>query len=214
MQLADPAQSEIVAGSQHFQDYVKKNHSSWIKLAKAYGIACKSEDIVISRGWVKATNWTVTSFKSSYRTAAAGVQANAAAFAGVGVRIALASGIPCLQESKHGPERDPFSTPDPPPCDQCIFLPVYKVRYRRLPLLPPKIQAGAGPHQLPPGDHDDAGGAAMQVIADPEDQSVSIHPFLRRCTLSLSQYHGPLDIALDYMLRVRSVEMLIEYETN
>ena len=175
LQLSNPARSRIVSSSRLYQDYIKKNHASWVELAtEEFGIDCKPEDVVISRGWVKSTEWAVTSFKSSYSATSAGVLANAAVVAGGRVSFSLANGHPLLQVSKQGPQRDPVFTLNSPPCDQCVFLPVYKVRRRLVPFLPRKIEAGAGPHQLPPGDREGDAGGDLQVIADPGDRSVGL----------------------------------------
>lgn len=152
---------------------MRKHHAYWYQLARdRIGFDCKPEDVVISRGWVKTTNWTVAAFLQEGRSQKVSLQGQFTPLAGVGFDLSFANNSACLRECRTGPKLSDGQSHSSPR-DQCIFLPLYKIRYRTIPFLAPKIEAGAGPHQLPPHDDDGPLGAVAQVVADPEAASVS-----------------------------------------
>ncbi|KAI0650997.1 WD40 repeat-like protein [Trametes meyenii] len=83
--------------------------------------------------------------------------------------------------------------------DQCVFFHYYKMK-RRWRLLPRKLEAGAGPHQLPPSPgHMDANPgvlAAGEGGATMEDRDIEMVP-------NYPPSFDPVNIVLDYIIQVR-----------
>ena len=60
--------------------------------------------------------------------------------------------------------------------DQCVFVRYYKLKRRAL-RLPPRIIAGAGPHELPPGPHDGEADVKTMTAEDPLEQDSESEEF-------------------------------------
>ncbi|KAI0673282.1 hypothetical protein C8Q78DRAFT_1024064 [Trametes maxima] len=96
----------------------------------------------------------------------------------------------------------------PPPdmqeeADQCVFFHYYKMKRRFL--LPSKIEAGAGPHQLPPNPgHMDTnpGVLAGERGAPMEDQDIETAP-------KYSASFDPVNFVLDYIIQNSEAEVAI-----
>jgi hypothetical protein len=129
---------------------------------------------------------------------------------------------PSGQSSLHSTHSRSRSADTSPPQalknDQCVFLPHYKIKYRFVPfhLFPRKIEAGAGPHNLPGPDNDSETAPAVPVVvADTDDESgdedagaayVSTSVYSSASLYSIkSQISGPVDVVLEYILNVRSI---------
>ncbi|OSD00766.1 YVTN repeat-like/Quino protein amine dehydrogenase [Trametes coccinea BRFM310] len=100
----------------------------------------------------------------------------------------------------------PASGVVPDKADQCIFFHYYKMKKRFWPL-PARIEAGAGPHQLPPGDGGMDG--YSEVIAD--DGSVAHLEYGDFEILSHypKPYCDPVDFVLDYILKNSEAQIAI-----
>lgn len=112
------------------------------------------------------------------------MKVNAAGVGDVNINVAIADQRVPDQFYNHGPvtarasissdhlltpsaedgERASSSTPVLPRCDQCIFFHYFSVKKRFL-LLPRKIEASAGPHELPSDDESDTEGSSLALAA-------------------------------------------------
>lgn len=179
--LTEPAKLDQVFCNTTFVDYMRQHHMSWYQFARGIGFDCKAEDIVLVRGTVKAANWTVAAFQQHARSGKVALNGELLPVAGAGFTLSFGQSSACQQDCRSRPL--PTNTSllssglaTPLSRDQCVFLPVYKIKYRHIRFfLPPKIEAGAGPHELPRSDDHDNGpsGADAQIIGDPEPSSVS-----------------------------------------
>lgn len=164
--LPSPAKARIVHECLTFVDYIRKHHSTWYHFAKSIGFDCKPEDVIISRGYVKTPRWTVAAIQHESHSHKVFLQGQFAAVATAGVHFSLARDQPCRQESRTGPplkDEELLSAEVPSVADQCVFLPIYKVKYRLS--FWRKIAAAAGYDDLPPGED---GADDIQVASDPE----------------------------------------------
>ncbi|EIW57475.1 uncharacterized protein TRAVEDRAFT_21074 [Trametes versicolor FP-101664 SS1] len=105
--------------------------------------------------------------------------------------------ISAEQESSNGP----IPLVDETGADQCLFVHYYKAK-RRSRLLPLKLVARAGPHQLP--RHPDEDPEAPKVLANAENAgSMSHHP------PEHEEVFDPVNMVLDYILGNSDAEMAI-----
>lgn len=177
--LQDYATRSWIEPNSRFTDYIRQYHDSWYAFAtdpEKLGLECKPEDIVLVRGTMKTSAWTVGAFLArddrAHDFAAGGQIANVA---GARLKFSSEHSLSHKCEGRSGPIRkqlftinpsSPLSMPDDIDAmdvvserqepqnidydasrkDQCVFLSYYKVKYRRF--LPKKIVAQAGPSIL------------------------------------------------------------------
>ncbi|KAI0350495.1 WD40 repeat-like protein [Trametes cingulata] len=93
-----------------------------------------------------------------------------------------------------------------PKADQCIFFHYYKVK-RRWWILPQRIEAGAGPHQLPPGAYD--GDADMRILTDDSGEPIAEEYREFEMGPDESKPFDPVNAVLDYILSNSEAEIAI-----
>ncbi|KAJ3552475.1 hypothetical protein NM688_g4134 [Phlebia brevispora] len=192
--LPEPADLEQITTNTKFPKYMEQHHTSWVQYARKIGFGCKPEDIVLVRGTMKTSNWTVAAFQQDSRSGRASLNGSftpvGLPVASAGFNLALGQQTACHRDSRSRPLlAGTILSGEPLSKDQCIFLRIYKAKSRFLRVWkPPKVmEAGAGPHQLPRHDGDDDNGPAgadAQIISDPDSDFQYI----------------PVDIVLDYIL--------------
>lgn len=185
----DATKTVVEEDSQEFERYMLHNHQSWCKYAKeSRGLPVKNEDIILVRGFVKNSRWTVVAFPGG-NTSAHEVTVKGTATSAVAMNISYTSHravqgshfqsrdgpagrmntfpqIPVL--SKPPPSQVRIASPQPAggtmPKDQCLFLNYYKLKYRTW--LPRTIRAAAGPQYRGGGDLNDESG--VEAILETE----------------------------------------------
>ncbi|PSS35524.1 hypothetical protein PHLCEN_2v1518 [Hermanssonia centrifuga] len=197
--LKDDATKEGVLPNKTWADYMRKHHPSWFQFAKdVLTLECKPEDIILVRGWTKTTEWTVSAFQAEGRASRVAINGSISPAASVGFDVAFSHRGSWFTDHRSGPRRDPAEFLSPYrtslPRNQCVFLAHYKIKYRKFSFLQPKIEAGAGPDQLP--DQDDDGDAQIEMVPE------------------TSSFHGPLDVVLDYILQNTDVDVAITSEAD
>lgn len=190
--LKDHATKASFGPNVRFEEYMLQNHDSWYAFAtdpSTLGIRCEREDIVLVRGTMKTSAWTVGAFLSKTDDShelSIGGRFGLVAGATVQLSSECARSNKCEQRS--GPNRASPGSPSPielsvpthrseggigtytdymasksetnqAPKDQCVFVSYYKIRYRRF--LPKKITANAGSPSLDPEDSDYDEGRAL-----------------------------------------------------
>lgn len=180
---------------------MKKHHRSWVDFAEnELDLEISPEDIILVRGWVKTSEWAVAAFKSDTRSYGGSISAsfNAVPSAGFEFKVSKKDSMMCASNSGPKPTQSSSmlnsstSTPSTLPQNQCIFLQYYKIKYRRF-WLPSKIQAAAGPSQLPdaPPEDQSPGVPASEVVDVGTEVNEPQDPPLT-----------PLDTLLEYILEV------------
>lgn len=151
LMLWDDATKTVVQRQElRFIRYMRQHHSSWYLYAReVLGIACKPEDIILVRGFIKTSSWTVAAFLGG------GSQSREITLHGqLGPTINVECGYASHENSTSSPmhqrsgpayrmilrtepkvplERLVLSSAtetEPTPKDQCVFLNYFKVLYR------------------------------------------------------------------------------------
>lgn len=204
----DDADKTIVQQQERlFTEYMSRHHRSWHAYATSrdgLGMHCQPEDIILVRGFIKTSRWTVAAFlgDTSYAHEVA-LDGQLGAVINVGLSYSSEGSSQCTPlPPRSGPlhriiSRNEFplrsspTTPGSPstsydgdstPRDQCIFLNYYKIKYRRW-LLPDKITAAGGADDLPKGDDNDTlPQAHADVHVEMESENVKV----------LTRYHEDL----------------------
>lgn len=148
-----------------FISYMKEHHSSWIQYVRDTTSAAVTPDsIVLVRGWVKASEWAIATFKSKYRLASACINAGFIPTESVGFHLSISQKTRMLCAYHTGPLGSAaiLDDHDSRPINQCIFLRYYKMKFR-LGVFPKIMRAAAGPAPLPDGMPEDNG---QEVLAD------------------------------------------------
>ncbi|KAF7789084.1 hypothetical protein EIP86_000017 [Pleurotus ostreatoroseus] len=196
--LPKHANLENLLTSMVVPNYIRQHIESWQRHMKSIDIKVQLEDILFVRGTIKTSNWTVAAFKQDSKSQGGSLQGSLTPAAGARFDLKLGHQSACSKDSRTRPLVDSGQDPS---CDQCVFLQVYKLKPRLLRFLPSKIEAQAGPHQLPRhnDDDDNAGGSDAQIVSDPD---------------STFRY-APVDLVLDYILDTHpEVELAVACEED
>ena len=168
--LWDGATKTVVEkNSQEFERYMLRHHDSWYEYAKnKLGLSIKHEDIVLVRGFVKNSRWTIATFlRGRSHTQEVTVSGKLASIADIEISYSSREDIRYSPNSPRSgpPERikaisdcpltsklSTLSLAEPSadegkvftvPKDQCLFLNYYKVK-RRWYKVPKEIRAAGG----------------------------------------------------------------------
>ncbi len=205
----------MIGRNARLERYMLQHHESWFAFAtdeETLGIQCEPESIILVQGVLKTSGWTVGAFpgkidRSQEFRIGAKVETLFNAHAQVSTTRSESHG--CIQRScpdrasgtagklLTGPTRHATSSPMAEftdrlrgsnyPQDQCVFLKYYKIKHRRLGLLPKKIVANADPPDL---DGDFNHGADSAVFAsDDSIEPETAFPSVRSSSLVFSSIY-------------------------
>ncbi|KAI1791433.1 hypothetical protein LXA43DRAFT_861606, partial [Ganoderma leucocontextum] len=180
--LDQPAMGQSIPTKRHIVTYLRRHIDSIFEYATGspdgLGYDLQMHDIKFVSGTLKTTKWACAVFSGSYRNKKGSLNVNAAGIGGLDMNVSIENQIIPHEFYNNGPSsrtsvgttprpsvsndhllpaggdvaRAPSpSTPLPPGCDQCIFFHYFALK-RRFFILPHKLEAGAGPHELPPED--------------------------------------------------------------
>ena len=165
--LEPPGVTEDMQSRRHVVDYMRNNFDSWLEFANAaWGLGIRPEDLLFVCGTLKTTQWAVAAFQGhTFRNKQGSVSGQLGSIGNVGITVQISDQLLPNTHHRTGPQLpavqvDPnrrlsypgHETPAtlvPNEPDQCLFIHFYKMK-RRFWWKEP-MQAGAGPHQLPPG---------------------------------------------------------------
>ena len=218
------AKQELLRPNDIFTDYILKHHQSWYELAKRRHYSVRQEDIVMVRGTIKASHWTIASFASETDTKSLTLQVKggSAAYTGISfVRSVVNAQSVDYRSSR--PEVKGFKKllkslmRQVSPKD-CLFVAQYKVKYRynlmQRKQLPAVIRAEAYPEDKPPSNEDGyaEGVRVQEALTSDEDgiidddysiTQVKLQSKRSACIiLKLPKPDFLLDIVLEYILEV------------
>ena len=190
--LDQPGMGQSIPTKRHIITYLHAHVDTWFEWAKdSLGFDIRIHDIKFVSGTIKTTRWACAAFSGSYRNKKGALKVNAAGVGDVNINVSIENQVVPSRFYNHGPTvtanprpstssgylvtpsgedggRPSSSTPLPPKCDQCIFFHYFSVK-KRFFLLPRKIEASAGPHELPSDDDSDLeGNAPVLATADPQ----------------------------------------------
>ena len=191
--LNHPAMGQSIPTKRHIVTYLRRHIDSIYEYATGspdgLGFDLKMHDIKFVSGTLKTTKWACAVMYGSYRNKMGSLNANVAGVGGFDMRVSIGDQIipnefynngppsrsvgatprPSVSEDRLLPgggdvARVPSSSSQMPPgCDQCIFFHYFALKRRFFPL-PHKLEAGAGPHELPPEDPAMEGNSPVQAI--------------------------------------------------
>ncbi|KAI0084198.1 hypothetical protein BDY19DRAFT_997915 [Irpex rosettiformis] len=232
LMLGDHATKASISAGKIFEKYMLKHHKSWYHFAtdtEKLGINCEYQDIVLVRGTIKTSAWTVAAFLNKtdhvYELTVGG-QLPPAAGVGLTIRSEHASYPTCEQRS--GPYRSqaalqaaepsspslltgtdatqpgvsfspPHTQADEPSKDQCVFLDHYKIKYNPLGILSRIMKAKAEDKDPPTGE--DPGNSEGDTAIAMEVDVVIENAY--------NPPRTPLDDILDYILSNSDAEAAI-----
>ena len=183
--MHDVARMRTMMHSRTTAKYISMHHRRWYQHAIKAGYKCKPGDIVFVRGWVKTTEWSIAAFQSIERDKSLTRPWSQSGDAGSGQARLHGQ----LNYDTHAAESaslsftgsDWGSRPRFPVqhelrsgrgasegrrswgiyrSDQCVFLPVYKLKYR-LSFLK-TIEVAGGPREPPMSDEDTDSGSSTR----------------------------------------------------
>lgn len=174
----DATKTDLRSQQKHLMKYMKAHHESWYQFAtETRGIDCEREDIVVVRGFVKTSCWTVAALTGeSAHTREVTLNGQLGPLFNIGAGYAAHRGRLASIQQRSGPSirmsssitRTHWETLLSPkgtnkreihsampayetmPRDQCVFLNYYKIKRKFLFL--EQIVAGAGAPTLPDPD--------------------------------------------------------------
>lgn len=164
---------EVLRPNKTFPEYMHLYHDSWYEFSKERGHDVAPEDIVMVRGTVKASEWTVAAFTDETRHQSLHLEAQGGSFGSVGVSLALSDASSMSVEHRCGSSlvatQDNMGLPVVAgPRNQCVFLSRYQMRYRKFPWKNRKIRA-AGYRNDPTSEDDSEDMTDTSDTSDTED---------------------------------------------
>lgn len=172
--LNDHADGHSFHTNKVFPRYMKKHHSDWMRQAQVRGLDVSKLDIILVRGTLETTpNWTVVAFQDGDRKDSPPITGSILLARGAGLAlphsVKAEAGVdarvgPMLHNSRDASSTDSVASSETIPCNHCVFLSHYKVKYRIFPLLPRQIKAAAGPSDLK-GSKEDAMDPAAPIAS-------------------------------------------------
>ncbi|KAI0088758.1 hypothetical protein BDY19DRAFT_144753 [Irpex rosettiformis] len=206
------AKQELLRSNDIFTDYILKHHESWYELAKRRHHSVRPEDIIMVRGTIKASDWTLASFASEAdrKEFTLQVKGGPSAYAGVSfVRsVVHAQSVDyrtSLDASWGIRKLFKLLLPQVFPKD-CLFVAQYKVKYRynilRRKQLPAIIRAEGyrDDESRYEGDGYAEGIYAIEPSSSQEDDDKDD---------TYSEANSPLDVILEYILEHSECEIAI-----
>ncbi|CAL1715486.1 unnamed protein product [Somion occarium] len=203
--LKDHATSEAVFANAQFVEYMLRHHQSWCDFARNQGFLLDKEDIILVRGWVKTTSWTVAAFTNQGDSLELTFGSKANLYAHVSVSTAVSTHHSHSVEYRDGPNRMTKTMdeePSPQRKDQCVFLRYYKIKYRTPAFLGRKITA-----RVKPKDNRDIAHGTVSSASESQYKTRG-----RRQTYTSSP--NPVDDILDYLLDNSSAQMAISSDED
>ncbi len=183
--LKDHATKASFGPNAPFERYMLQHHASWHAFAtddRKLGIRCAKEDLVLVRGTMKTSSWTVGAFLGKIdrtQEVTVGAQVSAAAAAKFSLSSEYSEYHNCEQRSGpydllHGGDEHSDNSAEGRVAkrtkDQCIFLNIYKLKHRKL--LPTKIVANG--ERSTPDDRDDGSVGSPCTSVSSADYSVEM----------------------------------------
>ncbi|CAL1717286.1 unnamed protein product [Somion occarium] len=215
--LQDPAVSEEVVHNQNFVEYMRRNHASWCEFARRQGFIVDREDIILVRGWVKASSWTAAAFMEKGHALELNLGVNATLSASFGVSVVgsvrTTQSVECrsghVESNEHTTRSRRIASTYRTVLVQertpthCVFLSCYKIKYRSI--LPTKIVAAAEPSEDSKRPENSPNSDSTATMTAPDTaSSVEIEVWPKE---EKAQTH--VDKLLDYLLAVTSADVAI-----
>ncbi|KAI0089368.1 hypothetical protein BDY19DRAFT_140693 [Irpex rosettiformis] len=199
---------EVLRPNKAFPEYMHTYHDSWCDFAREKGHDVSPEDIVMVRGTVKASEWTVAAFMDETRHQSLELEAQGGLIGSAGISLSLSVASSMSVEHRSGRSQPRISSDEEdsaanfrPMRNQCMFLCRYKMRYRKWPWQIKKIKAEGYRDDEPSSDSDSEEDTSAE--SDSEDEDVI------EDDCSLTKVLDPLDTLMDYILENSGCDVAI-----
>lgn len=113
--LTDHADIDSVVPNNTFTTYMRKHHSDWVKQAKMRGLDIKELGIILVRGTVQTTSWTVAAFQNNEKGQSIDISGTFLSAGQAGFTLAGNSKSTSSVEYRSGPTAPEGRTPSPAP---------------------------------------------------------------------------------------------------
>lgn len=165
---------EILRPNKTFPEYMHTYHDSWCEFARERGHDVAPEDLVMVRGTVKSSEWTVAAFMDETRHQSLELEAQGGMIGSAGVALSISASSSMSVEHRSGRSHpSTISTFDSPPSrDQCLFLCRYKMLYRKWLWKNRKIKAEGYRNDEPSSDSDSEDDTSTEGDSEGEDEDV------------------------------------------
>lgn len=145
--LQGAAERCVVERNKKFEDHVLQHHGTWFNAAKEHN-SISAEELLVVRGWVKTSGPWMLAASSSHQQSLQGefqLQLGNVGSTSVSITSSVYQSAGLRQRKR----------PVQASIDKhCMFVLTYKVRRRRIAPWTKKLEAGAGPDQLPDPEPD------------------------------------------------------------
>lgn len=166
---------EVLRPNKTFPEYMHTYHDSWCDFAADRGHDVLPEDIIMVRGTVKASEWTVAAFTDETRHQSLQLEAQGG-LGSAGISVSLSDASSSTVEHRSGRSKPPPITDQmgtamdsQMPMNQCVFLSRYKMRYRKWPWKNRKIRASGQRDDEPSSDSDSEDDTSTEGDSEDED---------------------------------------------
>jgi len=170
-----PTHREDIERERTFKTYVKQHYDSWVDFARELGHGDNIRPILVTGVDLTREFATVaysdnqTRMECEFSAAVPGIASTSVSVSGSWHTQGLVHtncGPHPTRRSRSSSESPALESEIPDGYNQCVFLRYYKIRRRVF--IPTALKAGAGPHQLPEGNHEDDNSdeEGLQVFSD------------------------------------------------
>jgi len=180
-----PTYRDEIERERTFENYTKQHYDSWVDFARERGDGENVRPVLVTGVDLTREFATVaysdnqTRMECEFSAAVPGIASTSASVWGSwhiqGLVHTNCGPDPFPTQRRRNPnpnEGSALESEIPEEYDQCVFIRYYTIRKRLF--IPMVIKAGAGPHQLPKGDHGDGGLGEEGLQALPIDDSMEV----------------------------------------
>lgn len=236
-----PTYREDIEKEGTFEKYIKRHYQSWVDFARERGDGDNIRPVLVTGVHLTREFATLaysdnrTRMECEFSAAVPGIASTSVSLWGSwqtqGVAHTNCGPRPSRIQRNRGPSEDStLESEIPDEYNQCVFVRYYTIR--KWAFIPKVIKAGAGPHQLPKGGHEDDSSLGLQVLSTEDSTEVDrpetgssrdtfdevIHniptvspnttPYLPPLTNGTKDDRDSFDIVTEYILQVRTPSII------
>ena len=190
---------QSIATKRHIVSYLRRHVDSWFEYVTGspdgLGYELEMQDIRFVSGTIKTGKWACASVSEGKGV----LKVSLTAPGRLGISGSIGNDTMPNGCYNYGPVAQPLldsataargsatRVPLAEHADQCIFFNYYGLKRNRR-FLPYKLQAGSGPHELPPGDRDSAKSSPIRVATGSASEYPNKEQLLSDITVSLDLF--------------------------
>jgi len=178
-----PTYREDIEKEGTFEKYIKRHYQSWVDLARERGDGDNIRPVLVTGVHLTREFATLaysdnrTRMECEFSAAVPGIASGSVSLWGSWHTQGVAHTNcgprpPRIQRSRDPNEGSTLESEIPDECNQCVFIRYYTIR--KWAFIPKVIKAGAGPHQLPRGGHEDDNSAEEGLRVPPTEDPTEV----------------------------------------